>query len=79
MPVPVDTHARQQFAEIGGINAQVRGNVFLRQLIEQVRAPLGKCFEVRFHVKGHQLKVPLNHACQHVLCGFAKEGLDGVV
>lgn len=51
-----------EFAEIGGIHAKVRGNVFVWYKLQQVAAALAKCFVSLFNRKRMQLDVAVDHS-----------------
>ena len=67
-----DLHTIHQLAEVGGVHPEVGRKVFLGDHLKEVRAPFDKDLKARFHIKGHQLMLALDHAHQEVFCGLAK-------
>ena len=63
-----------QFAEIGGINAEVGGQILLGNHLQQMGTAPHKIRETGLHVKGHQFMLALDHPFQKIFSDLAKKG-----
>jgi len=74
-----DVNAIHQFAEVGGIHAEVGSQIFLRDHIEEVGTSFDKGFETGFYVKGHEFMLPLYDSHEELFCSFSEKGFNGTM
>ena len=68
----LDFDGVDEFTEIGGVHAQVGGEIFLRNHAQQVSTARHKSAKACLHIKGHEFVVALHDAVEEAFGKFAE-------